>query len=220
MKQGHSLFIYSICLISAIVLISGVHSAFATDAHIDALIMKGQNFRQEGNLQDALAVYQELLTWHHATKNLQNEGETCVTLGSLSSSLGRHEEAIQYFTQAAAVFQQMQNRRDEAVALIYLATTHIIRSRDENALEILRNACAIAAEIDDPAVKSASLKWMGDVYMKSGHFQEALDTYQRIVYPEEEYRNRVALMASRPARIRLQDATARRLQCMGTPVKY
>ena len=196
MKRGHAFFIYSICLISTIVLILGVHTAFATDAHIDALIMKGQNFRQEGNLQDDLAAYQELLTWYHATENLQNEGETCVTLGSLSSALGQYEETIQYFTQAAAVFQQMQNRRDEAVALIYLAATHIIRSRYENALEVLRNALAIAAEIDDPAVKSASLKWMGDVYMKSGHFQEALDTYQRIVYPEEEYRNRVVLMAS------------------------
>ena len=113
MKQGHSLFIYSICLISAIVLISGVHSAFATDARIDALIMKGQNFRQEGNLQDALAVYQELLTWYHATKNLQNEGETCVTLGSLSSALGRHlERELRQEHRKPKVSQQLSNHKN------------------------------------------------------------------------------------------------------------
>ena len=93
--------------------------------------------------------------------------------GSHAYQRGDFEQAVERWTEAAAIFERSSARREQIDALIRLSEAHQSLGRNRTAAIQLDQAKALAADTDDPLLPIRILWRTGGLYQVAGQHAEA-----------------------------------------------
>jgi len=161
-----------------------------TKLEAERVYQRGLDLMKEERWQDAVAVFQHILT-------LYESPEVYYNLGYINTVLERYEEAIAYFRRAteidqtfAQAYQRMGEcylalgKTEEARKLMDLAAKVYLSKEkyDENRGEILREVMRV-----NPKTINI-FNTLGIIYRRQGRYEEAADQYRRAlkVNPRDE----------------------------------
>ncbi|KMY67282.1 hypothetical protein AAU61_10510 [Desulfocarbo indianensis] len=161
-----------------------------TKLEAERVYQRGMDLMKQERWQEAVAVFQHILT-------LYESPEVYYNLGYINTVLERYEEAIAYFRRAteidqtfAQAYQRMGEcymalgKPDEASKLMDLAAKVYLSKEkyDENRGEILREVMRV-----NPKTINI-FNTLGIIYRRQGRYEEAADQYRRAlkVNPRDE----------------------------------
>jgi tetratricopeptide (TPR) repeat protein len=117
-------------------------------------------------------------------------GEYLAEWGLVNGSLGNPIRALDLFTQALPIVQEIGDRTGEATLLINLGAIYRATGQLDRALELFERAIPIQQEIGDRAGEAAALANIGAVYQATGQLEKALELYKQDLPITREVGNR------------------------------
>lgn len=93
--------------------------------------------------------------------------------------LGRYDSALKAASEALTLWQQIDDRLGQGIALVIIGQIHGARADYKHALEYLERALALAQEIRDPRSEGVSLHNIGVIAYSVGNYDSAFDYYSR-----------------------------------------
>jgi tetratricopeptide (TPR) repeat protein len=112
-----------------------------------------------------------------AVGNRAGEATTLNNIGGVYSDLGEKQKALEYYTQALAIFRAVGDRAGEATTLNNIGGVYSDLGEKQKALEYYTQALAIARAVGDRAGEATTLNNIGGVYSALGEKQKALEYY-------------------------------------------
>ncbi|MBI3950644.1 MAG: CHAT domain-containing protein [Acidobacteria bacterium] len=130
--------------------------------------------------------------------NRQGEAETLYRIAEVYSELGEHQKALDFLTQALALYRAMENRNRyaEANALRKTGEVYWLLGEPEKALESLGQALPLYRALHYYAGEAWTLTNIGEVYHFLGDDVKALDFHHRalsLAHGEARYPEAAAL---------------------------
>jgi tetratricopeptide (TPR) repeat protein len=111
-------------------------------------------------------------------------------LGSVHSTLGQTERAVEFEQQALAIARETGNRLHEGVELGALGTLYSTLGQMDRAVEHYQQALAIAREIGNRELEGVWLGALGDTYRDVGQTERAVEFNQQALAITRETGNR------------------------------
>lgn len=123
-------------------------------------------------------------------------------LGDALRGLGMEAEARECYQRAATVYEQLnaEEASEERIDVYHrLATIYGRLERWEEAIQLLTDLLLFAEEgeedeADHPALVADTLESLGAIYFKMCRYQEAQDTFERVLALRQEWQDRQALL--------------------------
>ena len=140
-------------------------------AEILTLIGQGEWFG--GQLNEARARFETVLTIHRETGNVSQEPGVLDYLGSIHRAQGRIEEARAYHEEALALSRKVGDRITEGIVLGNLGIVHREQGRLEEALAHYEEALAIHREVGNRTSEGIALSNLGNLLRMQGRLEEA-----------------------------------------------
>ncbi len=112
-------------------------------------------------------------------------------LGLCYSSLGRYDEAIQFYERALAIDEQYQSRGDVAVTLANLGTVYSNKGDIRKAIEHQERALAIFRELGFRRNEGITVSLLGQNYHTLGMPDKAIEYYTDALQIAREVENRI-----------------------------
>jgi predicted ATPase/class 3 adenylate cyclase len=134
---------------------------------------------QKGDFAAALQHCQEALTVQERLNDLNAQVIVFNNLGSLNVHLGKFEEAKAWYEKLLSRCERIANRHFLAWGHTGLAESYLGLGDDALALEHSRKAIAIAEELDAPFDLGVSTRVLGEVHLRQGRIEDALDALLR-----------------------------------------
>jgi tetratricopeptide (TPR) repeat protein len=128
---------------------------------------------------EALKKYEEALRHWRDGQDRRGEADTLMAIGHAFASLGKNEQAVQCYTQAADLRRATADPQHEAYALLYSGARHSASGEKQKALDHLNRALALNRATGDRAGEAATLNLMGSTYGSLSEPQKALDYYNQ-----------------------------------------
>ena len=135
----------------------------------------GELHYASGNLEDALELYQQLLTINQENNNRKGEGEALNNIGGIHWSQGDYDKSLSYLEQSLTIRREIGDRVGEGTTLNNIGTLHHARGDYATALKYLGQSLSIRREIDDRAGEGATLNNIGQIYDAKGDYGKALE---------------------------------------------
>jgi len=160
------------------------------------LIRIGEIYEQQGQYEQALQSYQQALTLSREASNPFGAINSLMKLSRVYQRLGQYEQALQSYQQALAADRSASPRYDKGQQYVmslsrqylYMSLSQVYREldRDERSQESYQQALAIGKKHGnlDPSIRALN-DW-GAVQAKSGHFPEALETFEQALAMHRE----------------------------------
>lgn len=147
----------------------------------------GEIYEQQGNYEQALQFYQQALT---INRKINRTGvATLMTLSRVYQRLGKYEQVLESYQQALAADRSaspMYDRGQQYVMslsrqYIYMSLSQVYREldQDEQAQESYQQALSIGKKHGNLEPSRLALNDWGTVQVRSGQFQEALETFEK-----------------------------------------
>ncbi len=111
-------------------------------------------------------------------------------LGNVYRVLGKVEQAVKYYVDAAVIVHNMGDYRQENIWLGFLGSTYRMMGRFELSVETCKRALTIAHDIGDYAEEGRHLGNLGSAYRALGQMDIAIDFYQKAIAITREINNR------------------------------
>jgi DNA-binding SARP family transcriptional activator/Tfp pilus assembly protein PilF len=134
-------------------------------------------------LQQALALFQELEDRHSQAASLTN-------LGIVYWRLGHHVGALEHHQQALIIYGELGDHRGQAVSLSNLGIVDVEFGRHTEALEHHQQALIIYRELGDGHSQAQSLNNLGEVLERLGRYPEALEHHEHAFALDRELGDR------------------------------
>jgi tetratricopeptide (TPR) repeat protein len=114
-----------------------------------------------------------------AVKCMDREGvaELQNNLGSIYYSVGRYDEAADYFQEAIRGQQEIGNVNGVAIGTMNLATIHLVRSNYRTALDLLQESAVLFDNVGNRTGQAHVTQRMGDVYCQMENYDIAYNKY-------------------------------------------
>jgi len=123
------------------------------------------------------AAHSALATWS-AVDDRYGQADAYIQIGRAHDVAERHDEAIQAFRTAAALYENLGDHSRVAVAEDQWAVMAFLQGRHDEAFSRSRHALEIARRENDLAVICDILNNLGEMHRHVGHVGEALACYQ------------------------------------------
>jgi CHAT domain-containing protein/Tfp pilus assembly protein PilF len=164
----------------------------ATDRRTEALKLYQLGTQQygKGQLNEALATFQKVLTITREIKERQGEGLTLTNIGTVYVSLGQYPKALEYYQQGLAISQEVGDRAGEGTTLNNIGGVYERLGQYPKALKYYQQALAISQEVGDRAGEGTTLNNIGGVYERLGQYPKALKYYQQALAISKEIGDR------------------------------
>lgn len=134
--------------------------------------------QEEGQLIEALAIYQELL---QTFTTLNAPQQTAATLGQMSviyTQLGNYDQAISHQQASLELLGEQGDREGEAIGLQQLALIHFSGGNYEAALAVSQAAEQLNRQLNRPVGVAYNLHQQGLIYSQTGQLSEAFGRFQ------------------------------------------
>lgn len=126
------------------------------------------------NREQALKLWQRL-------KDRHSTAYTLSSIGSLYSTLGEFQKALQYRTQALRFQRAVSDRTSEADTLYSIAATYISLGETQKALESFSQALSIERTLGRRLRTAGALLSIGNLYNSLGEYQKALEFFKQAI---------------------------------------
>ena len=128
---------------------------------VQALQALGLVEREQGNLDEAQALFEEARALYADSEAQCGAAEALVGLGKVYADRGQHDIARQQFEEALEVFLSLEDRQREAACLRDIGLTHWREEDNATAGQAYGESLAICQEIGDREGEAASLNGLG-----------------------------------------------------------
>ena len=159
-----------------------------------ALGILGAALRERGELPRAFAYQLAARALSRASHDGQGEAFSLNALGNISLDLRQYRQAIRYYTQSKARYEQLQLPHWVAGSLTNLGSCYEKMGVLDSALLLQRRAETLIAQHPRPRLAAAlALRNMGTVQARLGHNAAAVDYYRRALRETartNDFRNR------------------------------
>src|SRR5580765_4394110 len=98
-------------------------------------------------------------------------------IGAVYTQLGDDRLALDYYERSLPLRHSTGNRPGEAATLLNLCHTHLTLGEPAKALRFCGESLAIYRGLGNHVGEAGALARFGDVYLKQGRWDEALDRY-------------------------------------------
>jgi tetratricopeptide (TPR) repeat protein len=113
-----------------------------------------------------------------------------IGVGTSYGSLGKIQEALDYFEQALVISREVGNGSMEGTTLNNLGQLYNALGKMQEALDYFEQALVISREVGNRPMEGTTLNNLGMVYSNLGKMQEALDYYEQALVISREVGNR------------------------------
>ena len=159
-----------------------------------ALSILGAALRERGDLPQAYAYQLKARQLSNANHDVENEAFSLNALGNISLDLCQYQQAISYYAQSKTRYEQLNLPHWVAGSLTNLGSCYEKMGVLDSALRLQQQAEALIARHPIPRLAAAlSLRNMGAVQARLGHYPEAVDYYRRALRETartNDFRNR------------------------------
>jgi CHAT domain-containing protein/Tfp pilus assembly protein PilF len=146
---------------------------------VEVLLARGMLQTAQGDMKGALPWYDEALKRAREGGLLKEQARALGSLGTCNKKLGQYQEAIAFYQQSQAIWDQIGGSHDRASVRQALGNCYLAKPDYEAALRIFEEARAIAEVSGDLAQLSRALSGLG-----AGHYflyqpGQARETWER-----------------------------------------
>lgn len=146
----------------------------------ELLILRGRAYETMGDFKSALDDFEQAIKIARQLKNGMVEWQTLLSLGQLWT--GRdYQRTGEYFKQAEAVAQKLQDAKLRALSLNRLGNWHVNIGQTGKGLELHREALDIYKQAQDEKGMAESYDLMGMAVMHHGDLFTSFDEYQQAI---------------------------------------
>jgi CHAT domain-containing protein/Tfp pilus assembly protein PilF len=155
------------------------------------LLNLGSQQASVGQIQEALATYQQVLEMAQRLGDRSAESLAYIGIGRAYGDSGVYEAALSAYEQALAIVQAVGNRFAEGIVLNNMGSIYDEQGRYEQALDYFQRSLVIRIEVGDRAGEGRTLNNMGLVYSNLGQYERALEHHQRVLGIRHEVGDRI-----------------------------
>jgi tetratricopeptide (TPR) repeat protein len=167
-----------------------------SERRIDALHDYGDVLLLLGRIDEALAIFREMLTLAYRL-DLRNKGGAAHNrIGRLYRELGSLDEAGSHLTTALTLFEAAGDERGVASSIDDLGKLYWLKGEYESALLYTRAALARRHKLGDRRSIALSLNNLGLVLQDSGEFRGALEAFEQALTIRREIGDLVGTIVS------------------------
>lgn len=159
-KLTQKVLTYSNELIQAAATVDSVHYLF------DGYLQKGNAFRMEGNLGNALEAY---FKGANIASTSKESGTIYIAIADVYSAIGNHPNAVNYYQKAIGILKQEKDSINLASALYNLGDEYLKDDKSDSALAYTIQAQGLFRSISDQVGEAYCLGNSGKIYLKSGN---------------------------------------------------
>jgi len=158
--------------------------AGSSDKAVDALVLIGNQQTYIGLHQQALATHQEALQLAEALNDTYGRAQAIGGMGLVLSRLGRNEEAIINLHQSLSLFEQIDNKIEQARAWNRVAVAHVHLGQVDRSIAALKTCLLIAADLglhDSTTLVTTinALSNLGECYQQLYDMKQALSYHMQ-----------------------------------------
>jgi CHAT domain-containing protein/Tfp pilus assembly protein PilF len=146
---------------------------------VDQLAQQGDRLYREGKFQEALKVYQQVVTQRQQIKDRPGEGEAFYNLGRAYYQLTRYTDALKAYQQALTIRSEFNDKDGVAVILNSVGRTYYKLNNYAQALKIYQRALELRLEVGDRLGEAITRDDLGNVYRGMGDFAQAVESHQK-----------------------------------------
>ncbi len=157
-------------------------------------------YKDTGEHQNALQRYIESLNIFRSISNQYGEAGALSNIGSIYQALGDLPAALDYGWQSLAIERAIGNKHGEAASLLQLGELYAhdaalaaqpdrVEGPPEDASSYLRQALALAQQLDAKELIYKTNRALSQLYQQQGDFAAALEHYQRFYIVQQEIFN-------------------------------
>jgi signal transduction histidine kinase len=157
-------------------------------------------YKDTSDHQNALQRYLESLDIFRSIGNQYGEAGALSNIGSIYQALGDMQSALDYCHQSLAIERAIGNKHGEAASLLQLGELYAqygmpasgldrVEGPPEDAPSYLRQALALAQELDAKELIYKTNLALSQLYQQQGDFAAALEHYQRFYAVQQEIFN-------------------------------
>jgi CHAT domain-containing protein/Tfp pilus assembly protein PilF len=149
----------------------------------------GLQLWRNGQLQEALATFDEALQIAQEQGEISTAGTILGNMGVINYNQGQYEQALENFGRSLAIKTEVGDLYGEGTTLGNIAVVYSELGKSSEALDFFDQSLAISREINDQPGEFTALGNIGSIYFGQGRYSEALDFLNQaldIVYGLED----------------------------------
>jgi len=146
---------------------------------VKRLIQQASKQEQQGQRQQAIETWQQILAIARQLKDRGLEGLALHDIGVNYDSIGQPQEALKYYNQALPITREAGDRADFATTLANIGSAYDSIGQPQEALKYFNQALPIMREVGPRAGVATTLNNIGKVYGSISQLQEALKYFNQ-----------------------------------------
>ncbi|MDX2241595.1 MAG: tetratricopeptide repeat protein [Leptolyngbyaceae cyanobacterium bins.302] len=158
----------------------------------DRLLERGSQLYQAGQVEAAMQLWQQALTFYRAIKDQAGQGRALIFLGTAYGTLGNPTKAIEYYEQSLVSFRQSKNRKGEGQALLRLGVTYGSLNEHTKAIEYQQQSLAIFRELKNSSSEVYALLFLGTSYGALKNYPKAIEYHQQSLEISQKIKDRIS----------------------------
>jgi serine phosphatase RsbU (regulator of sigma subunit)/lipopolysaccharide biosynthesis regulator YciM len=144
----------------------------------NALLALGKAYAQTGNMQDAIASFNQSVLLMKKVGTSVEVGDLLINEGNAYNDAGSYDQALTTSLEAYKIFEKANDKRGMARALIVSGNVYRLLENYDKAVTDYERALTLSTEIHDTALQASCLNNLSIVYGAKGEHDSAL-TYLR-----------------------------------------
>ena len=154
--------------------------AFELDKNLlSAKLHLGQSYRETGEFERAMAIFQECLEQSERIGDRFSEAMSFRNMGNIYLSRGYYDKAIEHYEQSLLIARSLGDKLNEQSTLRNMGSAYFSKDDIEPAIKYYKESLEIASRLDHRRGEGDALHNLGSVYQEIGDYERAIDSYSR-----------------------------------------
>ena len=160
---------------------------------IEALIFRGDFFKNVGELNDALKGYQSILSLVKGGKDKKTEAKVYRELGEIYRLKHDYKNGLSCLKKALEKYEKMKDRYGMARTLNNIGNVYWMDSKHDNALSVFKKALRLYDPIQEKKEKALALNNIGSIYFSQHNYTQAKTYYHKALSIQIELKNQMEI---------------------------
>ncbi len=154
------------------------------------LYQKATELLNKGQLDAALATFEEVLAILREIDERQGQAATINQIGQIYYNLGEYQQALDNYETATRIFKEFKNDGGVAITMTNMAVVYRNLGQYQKALSFYQEALAIFRSAANPLAEATTINNIAAVYENLGRYETAVSYYQKALEKFKEMGDR------------------------------